>query len=96
MTLGKVSVLLLAILLSVPWTFGQSTVGGIVGVVKDPSQSAVASAQLTLTSLDDGTQRKASTDGNGGFEFINLKAGRYELAVQADGEDDHQRSYSRD
>lgn len=79
------SVLLLAILLSAPWTVGQSTFGGIVGAVKDASQSAVAGAQLTLTSLDDRTQRNASTDGNGGFEFVNLKPGRYELAVQADG-----------
>ena len=85
MTLGKISVLLMAILLSAPWTVGQSTFGGIVGVVKDPSQSAVTGAQLTLTSLDDRTERKASTDGNGGFEFINLKAGRYELVVHADG-----------
>src|SRR5271169_2449182 len=83
--LSKVSAFLIAILLSVPWATGQSTFGGIVGVVKDPSQGAVAGAQLTLTSLDDGSQRNASTDGDGGFEFINLKAGRYELVLHADG-----------
>jgi hypothetical protein len=83
--LSKVSIFFIAILLSVPWAAGQSTFGGIVGVVKDPSQGAVAGAQLTLTSLDDGSQRNASTDGNGGFEFINLKAGRYELVLHADG-----------
>jgi Carboxypeptidase regulatory-like domain len=85
MMFGKISVFLMAILLSAPWTVGQSTFGGIVGIVKDPSQGAVAGAQLTLTSLDDRTERKASTDGNGRFEFINLKAGRYELMVHADG-----------
>src|SRR5277367_188506 len=83
--LSKVSAFLIAILLSVPWATGQSTFGGIVGIVKDPSQGAVAGAKLTLTSLDDGSQRNASTDGNGGFEFINLKAGRYELVLHADG-----------
>jgi Carboxypeptidase regulatory-like domain len=83
--LRKISVLVMAILLSAPWTMGQSTFGGIVGVVKDPSQSAVAGAQLKLTSLDDRSERDATTDGNGGFEFINLKAGRYELALHADG-----------
>ena len=65
--------------LFVPWGVGQSTFGGIVGVVKDPGQRSVAGAQLTLTNLDDLSQRNASTDDNGGFEFINLKAGRYEL-----------------
>ena len=85
MTLGKVSVLLIVVLLSAPWAVGQSTFGGIVGIVKDPSQSGVAAAQLTLTSLDDRTERNATTDGNGGFEFINLKPGHYELSVHADG-----------
>src|SRR5450432_1388414 len=85
MTLGKISVLLMAIFLWAPWAIGQSTFGGIVGIVKDPSQSAVTGAQLTLTSLDDRTERNAGTDGSGGFEFINLKAGRYELVVHADG-----------
>ena len=82
---SKASSVLMAILLSVPWAAGQSTFGGIVGVVKDPSQGALAGAQLTLTSLDDGSQRNASTDGNGGFEFANLKAGHYELVLHADG-----------
>jgi hypothetical protein len=33
---------LVAMLLSVPWVAGQSTFGGIVGVVNNPSQGAVA------------------------------------------------------
>ena len=82
---AKISIFLLAVLLAAPWAIGQSMFGGIVGVVKDPSQEAVESAHVTLTSLDDRTQRAASTDGNGEFEFINLKAGRYELVVHADG-----------
>ena len=72
--LRKVSTFWIAMLLIVPWAVGQSTFGGVVGVVKDPSQRSVAGAQLTLTSLDDRSQRTASTDDNGGFEFINLKA----------------------
>ena len=63
----------------------QSTFGGIVGIVKDPSQQAVGGALVTLTSLDDRTQRTATTAGDGEFEFINLKAGRFELLVRADG-----------
>jgi Carboxypeptidase regulatory-like domain len=59
--------------------------GGIVGVVKDPSQGEVAGAQVMLTSLEDGSQRSATTDGNGAFEFVNLKATRYELVVHGDG-----------
>jgi hypothetical protein len=82
---ANILTLLLAVLLAAPCASGQSTFGGIVGVVKDPSQEAVGSARVTLTSLDDRTQRNANTDGNGEYEFINLKAGRYELEVHADG-----------
>src|SRR5271170_6553203 len=67
------------------WAGAQSTFGGIVGVVKDPGQGAVANAQLALINLDDRTQRNTSTDTNGGFEFINLRPGHYELLIQADG-----------
>ncbi|HWY43201.1 MAG TPA: carboxypeptidase-like regulatory domain-containing protein [Candidatus Sulfotelmatobacter sp.] len=70
--LYKISVVLLAIVSTAPWAIGQSTFGGIVGVVKDPSQGVVVAAELTLTNLDDHSERKASADGNGGFEFINL------------------------
>jgi hypothetical protein len=63
----------------------QSTFGGIVGVVKDPGQGAIAAAQIVLTNIDDRTQHNATTDTNGSFEFINLKAGRYELLVHANG-----------
>src|SRR5580693_7943334 len=73
---AKISTLLLAVLLAAPWAIGQSTFGGIVGVVKDPSQEAVGNAHVTLTSLDERTQRTTSTATNGEFEFINLKAGR--------------------
>ena len=94
--LRKVSTILIAMLLFVPWAFGQSTFGGIVGVVKDPGQRSVAGAQLTLTNLDDRGERDASTDDNGGFELINLKAGRYELVVHADGFADYKVSLQLD
>ena len=87
--LSKVASFLIAILLPVLWAASQSTFGGIVGVVKDPSEGAVAGAQLTLTSLDDGSQRNATTNGNGGFQFVNLRAGHYELVLHADGFADH-------
>ncbi len=82
---GKISMLLVVILLVASWAVGQSTFGGIVGVVKDPSQEAVGNAHVTLTSLEDRTQRTTSTDANGEFELINLKPGLYELDVHSDG-----------
>jgi hypothetical protein len=82
---SKLSVLLMVVLLAAPWGVGQSTFGGIVGVVKDPSQGAVEGAQVKLTNLDEHTEREATADANGAFEFTNLKPGHYELLVHAPG-----------
>ena len=73
--LARISILIFIVLLAAPWALGQSMFGGIVGVVRDPTQETIGSAHITLTSLDDQTQRAATTDANGEFEFINLKAG---------------------
>jgi hypothetical protein len=88
----KFFTLLLATLLLGFSTAGQSTFGGIVGVVKDPGQGTIAGAQLTLTSLDEQTQRTTVADESGAFEFINLKPGRYEIIVRATGFADHRLS----
>ena len=48
----KISVLLSLVFVFASWLLGQSTFGGIVGVVKDPSQGEVAGAQVMLTSLE--------------------------------------------
>ncbi len=55
---------------------GQSTLGEILGVVKDPSQGAVPGAQAILTNVEQRTEYSASTDAVGGFHFVNLKPGR--------------------
>lgn len=86
---GKISACLITILLSASWIIGQSTFGSIVGVVKDPGEGTIADAQITLTNLDDHAQRNTSADSNGAFEFVNLKAGHYELVIHAEGFSDY-------
>ena len=63
----------------------QSTFGGIVGVVKDQSGLLVPGAQLTLSGLDDQSSHTAVSDPDGSFQFMNVKAGRYDISVQAPG-----------
>src|SRR5438309_11248704 len=86
---GKISACLMAILFLASGIIGQSTFGSIVGVVKDPGEGTIADAQITLTNLDDRAQRNARADSNGGFEFVNLKPGHYELVIHADGFSDY-------
>jgi Carboxypeptidase regulatory-like domain len=83
--LCKLFSFLLVLFLFVPTTFAQSTFGTLVGSVKDPGQGDVPAAQLLLLCLDDQSQRTATSDENGAFEFPNLKPGRYELTVHANG-----------
>jgi len=83
--LRKASALLIGVLLSAPWTIGQSTFGDIVGVVKDPSQGAVPEAQIVLTRVEDKSQYLATTDADGAFHLVNLKPGHYDLAISASG-----------
>src|ERR1700730_5504413 len=82
---AKAIMMFLVVTLSAPWAGAQSIFGDIVGVVKDPNQGAVPGAQIMLTGMDDGSQHPATSDADGAFHFVNLKAGRYDLVVSAAG-----------
>src|ERR1700676_5175445 len=83
--LGKLSTVFLAILLSAPWTIGQSTFGDILGVVTDPSQGTVLAARVVLTRVEDKSEHSARTDADGAFHFVNLRPGHYDLLSSASG-----------
>jgi len=77
--------LLLVLSITARSAIAQSTFGSIVGVIKDPGELVVAGATVTLSNSDDKSSRSTVADENGSFEFLNLKSGRYEIAVQATG-----------
>ena len=78
-------VLLSIVLLAVQYAVAQSTFGSIVGVVKDPDQLVIPGAQVALTNLDDNSKRTTNTDADGAFQFMNVRAGHYEVVVEANG-----------
>ncbi len=63
----------------------QSTFGSIVGAVTDPGGLVVPGAEIKLSSLDDQSVRTATSEPDGTFQFLNVKAGRYEIDVHAAG-----------
>jgi Carboxypeptidase regulatory-like domain len=81
----KIPLLLLALLLSAAYAVSQSTFGDIVGAVKDPSQAAVAGAQVALTRIEDNSEHSGATDADGAFHFVNLKPGHYAVVVSSPG-----------
>ncbi len=76
---------LFLILLS-PFCQGQfAQRGGIGGFVLDASGAAVVGAQVTLSDLAQNATRDVVSDNSGHFEFNDLSAGDYQLAVSQTG-----------
>jgi Carboxypeptidase regulatory-like domain len=72
---------------------GQLPTGSIVGTVCDRTGAAVPGAQLVLKDTATGTSRGATTSASGEYEFLEVRPGSYDLAVEAEG---FRRSVERD
>jgi hypothetical protein len=59
--------------------------GSITGTVSDASGAAVAAADVTLTSVEQGTSRTAKTNSSGEYLFAALPAGKYDIKISATG-----------
>src|SRR5262247_4439131 len=78
--------LLLPVILAIPLIAkAQSTFGSIVGVAQDADLATVAGATITIKNLDENTTRSMTSDSEGGFQFLNLKPGRYEITATKSG-----------
>jgi len=85
----RINAKLLAALLLVsaltPRAFSQSTFGSIVGTVQDPTGGGVPGASISVTDLDENTTRSVVSGGNGLYQILNLKPGRYAVKVDKSG-----------
>src|SRR5258708_7742804 len=63
----------------------QSTFGSIVGNVSDAGRLAIVDAAVRITNLDEKVARDYKTTGDGHYEALNLKPGRYTIAVTHPG-----------
>lgn len=61
--------------------FGQSTLGVVLGTVKDASGGVVNGAKVILTNSGENTARKGTTNADGNFEFPSAKPGSYAVSV---------------
>ena len=61
----------------------QATTGNIEGVVTDPTNRAIANAEVTLTNLGTNFTRVLHTDDEGRFRGLLLPLGTYRVTVKA-------------
>jgi len=80
-SIGALVVVMLATVWWAPIARGQSTFGSVRGSVLDQSSLAIPGANVTLHSLDEGTDKTAVSDADGSFLFENLKPGHYKLTA---------------
>jgi len=84
------STYLLAILAAVVQLFtvsglAQSTFGGFVGTVKDPSGAVIAGATITVKNVGTSSTRTANTNETGSYTVVNLEPGDYEITMDQPG-----------
>ena len=65
--------------------FGQSDRGTIRGTVTDPSDAVITGVKVAAVSLERGDTREVTTNDSGIFVIPELKAGLYQVTVEAPG-----------
>ncbi len=80
-------VLLLGFALACLQSHAQATQGAVIGSVKDAGGAVVPNASVTLTNTDEATIRTIKSNSVGDYRFLDVKAGRYTVAVEAPGFD---------
>ena len=64
-------------------SFGQEMTGSIEGTVKDPQGNVVPGVNVTVTGVDIGFNRTATTDNVGRFTVTQVPAGKYRVTAAA-------------
>ncbi|HWE51220.1 MAG TPA: TonB-dependent receptor [Bryobacteraceae bacterium] len=75
----------IAALMLTPLGFSQETTGGIQGMVKDPSGSAIPNATLELSGTTLLGNKQTTSDAAGSYHFTELPSGVYTLTTSATG-----------
>ncbi len=72
------------LLLAAGSAWGQATTD-LRGTVTDPTDAAVANANVTLKNVDTGLERKTVTTADGSYGFHEILPGKYQVTIEAQG-----------
>jgi hypothetical protein len=74
------------LLLPTIYVFAQSqTTGRMAGTIRDPNGAVIVGAEVTITSVTTGEQRKVTTNTDGNYTVPLLSPGIYRVKVTANG-----------
>lgn len=79
------SLLTLVFLLIGTGSYAQSTQGSIVGTVRDKAGALVPGAPITLTNTGEGASRTTTSNAQGEYSFVDVKAGTYSVEIAPAG-----------
>ncbi len=80
---SMLAMLLIAITASVAFPQASSSTAELSGQVTDQSDASIPGAKVTLTDVNKGITKTATTDATGNFTFLNLLPGTYEIKIEA-------------
>ncbi|MBI3683041.1 MAG: TonB-dependent receptor [Acidobacteria bacterium] len=83
--MSKISVAVFTGLVCAMVATAQFDTGQISGFVRDPSQSVIVGARVTVTSESTGERRETTTNTSGYYVFPNLLVGSYTISTEASG-----------
>lgn len=83
--MAAVALLLAFVAIGAAPAFAQFDTATVLGTVRDDTGGVVPGATVTLTSLDTGIETTRVSDGNGNFEFMTVRVGRYRVSAELDG-----------
>ena len=76
---------LLAVLLFSVSAFAQFDASAVLGTVRDKADAVVAGATVTIKSRGTGIALTTRTDGEGNYQFLNVRVGDYEISASQPG-----------
>jgi hypothetical protein len=83
--ISRFAIALGAVLLAGAPIYGQGLTGSITGTVVDQTGSAIAGAEVTLTSTTTNLTRQTTTDSSGDFVFTQVLPSNFRLSIAAKG-----------
>lgn len=84
MTTGRLTIVCLVSLSATP-AFAQFDTATLLGTVRDGNSAVLPNVKVTLTNTATGNTTTAQTDGEGNFQFINVRIGIYRVSAELQG-----------